>query len=132
MAYALHLERDANGIGLNEWKEAVAAVEGVRLCSGEHSITNPVTHEVITVPLRDGDAEVHFPENNNWRPAFHWFKGRISFKAMPLPAGGHDPIWQAATALALHLDARIRGDGGEIYDLKTAKVVKDHRTNTRR
>jgi hypothetical protein len=123
MAYELHIERDSGDIGLKEWKEAVAAIDGVRLRFKDHSATNPFTQEIITVPRGDGDADVFFPESNTWRSAFLFFNGQISFKAMLLPAAINDPVWQKATALALRLNAKIRGDGGEVYDLKTGKVV---------
>jgi hypothetical protein len=42
---------------------------------------------------------------------------------MLLPDNTSDPSWQAAIALASRLDAIIRGDEGEVYDLTTGKVI---------
>ena len=123
MAYELHIERCHRKIQLEDWKSAVARVNGVRLCSNEHSATNPKTGEVISFPRSEGDAEICSPTDNTWRTSFYWFNGRISFKAMLLPDNVSDPVWQIATALASHLDAIIRGDEGEIYDLNTGKVI---------
>jgi hypothetical protein len=64
MAYELHIERlpvddegEATPIPLEDWKAALSATEGVRLCPpGADAITNPKTGEVISIPRRDGDA----------------------------------------------------------------------------
>src|SRR5437762_1505330 len=68
VAYELHIERlpltdegERTPISSDEWKAALSATEGVRLCPpGAHTITNPKTGEVISIPRRDGDAEVYF------------------------------------------------------------------------
>jgi hypothetical protein len=43
---------------------------------------------------------------------------------MPLPDDASNHVWLTATALAAWLNAEIRGDEGETYDLKTAKVLE--------
>lgn len=123
MAYELHIERRNGIIQLEDWKSAIDRVNGVRLCSSGHSATNPRTGEVISFPRSEGDAETYSSADNTWRASFYWFNGRISFKAMLLPDNVSDPVWQIAAALASHLDAIIRGDEGEIYDLNTGKVI---------
>jgi hypothetical protein len=123
MAYELHIERGPTEIRLEEWKRVVAGIDGVRLCLAAHSITNPKTHEIISLPAREGDAEMCLAKQEAWHPVFRWFNGRISFKVMLLSDRVSDPIWQVATELAGRLDAIIRGDNGEVYNLKTGKPV---------
>lgn len=119
MAYQLHIEKKDGAIALQDWKEVVARVDGVRLCESVHTIRNPASGDVISSPLRDGDAEIFYPDISEWQAAFSWFKGRISFRAKPIP----NPVWEKAASLALHLDGVIRGDAGEVYDLQSGKVV---------
>ena len=131
MAYELHIERlplndegEPTPIPLGDWKAALAATKGVRLCPpGVYSITNPMTGEVISMPLQDGDAEIYFPDARAWYPAFGWFEGAAQFKAMFEPGDSSHPVWAAAVALASRLGAVIRGDDGEVYDLRTGKII---------
>ena len=125
MAYDLHIERTRGGqetgqtpISFKEWCQAVAAVEGVRLSAADgHTTTNPVTGEVITLGARRGDAEVYFPEDSKWHWVFRWLGGSAAFSVRFEPGDKTNPAWSAAVALALHLNAAIRGDDGEIYPL---------------
>ena len=131
MAYALHIERSSSKgrgepapIPLKEWKKALSGVEGVRLCVNEaHNIRIPDTGKVLGIPHRDGDAEVYFPDEKKWHAVFDWFDGSATFKADI--ALGHlpNPVWTAAGALATRLEAVIRGDAGERYDLRTSELV---------
>jgi hypothetical protein len=132
MAYALHIERLASRaaekpspIPLDEWKRALSAMEGVRLCVQKaNTMTIPGTDEVLTIPHRDGDAEVYFPDEKKWHAVFNWFNGSATFKADIALEHLPNPIWTAAVALASELGAVIRGDGGEQYDLQTGEVVR--------
>jgi hypothetical protein len=131
MAYALHIERlslEDEGqpvlIPLEDWKGALSAVEGARLCVEKTlKIKSPDTGAIISIPHRDGDAEVYFPDEKKWHAVFNWFNGSATFKAIALE---HlpNPVWTAATTLASRLGAVIRGDDGERYDLQTGEVVR--------
>ncbi len=129
MAYALHIERlnpkgEAVPIPIEEWKEALSTVRGVRPCSEEAvTISNPATNAVLRIPHRDGDAEVYFPQERAWHAVFSWFRGSASFKAAAALDNLPGPVWTAAVALATHLAATVRGDDGELYDLETGEVV---------
>ena len=123
MAYDLHIER-AGAIPLAEWQAAVSATDGVRLFAAQaHTITNPKTGEVISIPKRDGDAEVLFPADKNWHPVFFWRDGSAVFTARLQPGDRFHPVWAAAVSLAKNLAAVIRGDDGEVYDLETGKIA---------
>lgn len=131
MSYDLHIERmgshpdsDPTPIPLAEWASAVAGTEGVRLFAAEaHTITNPKTGEVISIPSRRGDAEVFFPDTRQWHAVFRWSGDSAVFAGRLDPGDSSHPVWAAAVALAHRLDAVIRGDEGEIYDLQTGEVV---------
>jgi hypothetical protein len=123
MAYELHIEGEKGQIRLEDWKSVVTQFGGVRLCSTEHSITNPESGETISFPHKEGDVEFYFATDKEWRPTFFWSNGRVSFKAMLLPNEISDQVWQTAAALASRLGAIIRGDEGEVYDLNSGETV---------
>jgi len=131
MAYEIHIERfplnedgEPTPIPLDDWKAALSATEGVRLCPpGDNTITNPKTGEVISIPRRDGDAEVYFSDERAWRPVFRWFEGAAHVNAIFETGDSSHPVWVAAVALASRLGAVIRGDEGEVYDLQTGEVI---------
>lgn len=122
MAYELHIERAGDSpIALNEWLEAVATTEGVRLVAeAAHTITNSTTGEVISFPAREGDSEVVFPDGE-WVGVFRWSGRSAGFNARATPTETSHPVWKAAAALARRLGAMIRGDGGEVYNLETGE-----------
>lgn len=124
MAYDLHIERDEDRpIALSEWIAAVESTNGVRLFSAPaHTITNPKTGEVISLGARKGDAEVQF-SSDEWHAVFRWRGETAVFASRFDPTETSHPVWIAAAALAHRLGARIRGDEGEVYDLKTGEVT---------
>jgi hypothetical protein len=130
MAYQLHIERlplndegEPTPILLEEWKSALAATPGVRLCAqGADTTSNPKTGEVISIPRRDGDAEVYFSADGAWRSVFRWFEGAAHLNARFEPGDSSHPVWVAAVALAGRLGAVVRGDNGEVYDLQSGKA----------
>jgi hypothetical protein len=132
MSYDLHIERvetnpggDPVALTVDEWREAVRATEGVRWSvPGEHAIVNPETGERIAFMSREGDVEVFFSQDGEWRLAFRWQQGPVAFTLKRSPDDAADPIWAAALALAPHLGAAIRGDKGEYYFRPKHRKVK--------
>jgi len=117
-------DSDPIPISLADWKDALSRSEGVRLLGDrEVRTTNPTTGEVISIPVRDGDAEVFWADEDQWRPAFSWRRGSIKFSGHLEPGDRAHPVWAAAVLLATRLGAVIRGDEGEVYDLETGEVV---------
>lgn len=114
MGYELHLERDPP-ITLNEWKAAVSKAAHVRLNSGGTHIINPKTHETISIPGIDGDAEID--TGNGWRVHFRWSDtGSIAFPYSDEFNHPDSLIRQTVKSLASALDAQVIGDEGEAYD----------------
>jgi hypothetical protein len=132
MGYDLHIERagqdpdsDPIAIPLADWKAALSETVGVRLLAErEVRRTNPKTGEVISIATRDGDAEVLWADDGEWRPAFSWGRGSIKFSGHLTPGDRGHPVWVAAARLAARLGAVIRGDDGEVYDLETGEVIE--------
>src|SRR5262245_11477107 len=131
MGYDLHIERtrklpdsEPTPISIEEWRAAIAATEGVRLFAGDfHGVRNPwKTGEYLGVRANDGDAEVFFPDEEQWYCVFYWRDGSAKFKASFTP-GDSSPAWTSAVVLASRLGALIRGDNGEIYDLETGAII---------
>jgi len=123
MAYAIYIERvNKNGesigepITLSEWKAAIGKLDNIRLATEDAVMTNPSTGDVIRIPHSDGDAEIFFPEESKWSRVYHWQNGRISFKGLLRFDNPNDVMRQTTLLLAKVLDARIIGDGGEVYD----------------
>ena len=131
MPYCLHISRltedpdeDLTPIPLEEWRAAVAVTEGVRVFTGKsHIATLPTTGQVIKVSANEGDAEVFFPSDDRWYLVFTWFEGSASFAARLDPADASNRVWAVAASLATRLGAVIRGDEGELYDLRTGRVM---------
>ena len=130
MPYRLHicrpigdLDEDLTAIPLEEWRAAVAVTEGVRLFGGRAHVAEAPTGQIIKVSANEGDAEVFFPSDDRWYPVFTWFEGSASFAARLDPADASNPVWAVAASLATRLGAVIRGDEGELYDLRTGRVM---------
>lgn len=119
MAYTLHIERQAPGgergaISLEEWKDAVDHVEGVRLARGDAEVPNRLTDRILVLPNRGGDAEVFRKDCGHWLRALFWTPdGIVRFTA---PGMKEDPIIPLACKLANELGAHVYGDEGETYD----------------
>jgi hypothetical protein len=132
MAYTLHIERlslndrgEPLPIPLKEWKTALSETEGVRLRVNEaYELAIPNTGKVLSIPHCEGDAEIYFPDNQKWEAVFAWFNGSATFKADIALEHLPNPIWTAAVALALRLEAVIRGDDGERYDLQSGEILE--------
>lgn len=129
MPYKLRItkrERDEFGlaqrISLADWKQAVSAIEGVRL-RPPRILTgrNPKTGAEVSILSGDGDVEVYFPADRVWHLVFRWRAGRPSFIVKFKPGDLSHPAWAAAVALASRLGVVIRGEKGENYDLQSGK-----------
>jgi hypothetical protein len=134
MANILLIEREHGvtfqSISFEEWKSAVASVEGVRFQMADAFVTYPDRpEETIAVAYREGSVEVYLPQFDLWAPAIIWFDGRAQFKLPPVVDDtdammyGADPIWLAAARLSFMLGAQIRGIDGELYDLESGTEI---------
>jgi len=131
MAYKLDIikpERDKFGlaepISLADWKEAVSAIEGLRLHPPQVLTGhNPKTGAAVNILQGDGDVEVYFPAEQAWRRVFRWHRRSARFIIHSAPGDTSHPDWAAAVALASRLGVVIRGELKEIYDLQTGKPV---------
>ena len=103
----------------------MAATEGVRLFAAQaHTAANPKTGEIMSVRANVGDVEVYFADSDRWHAAIYWHEGSAALPARRLqPGDTSNPVWVAAVKLALYLGAVIRGDEGEVYDLKTGEAI---------
>jgi len=115
--YEISICRAGGVISLREWQAAVAATRGVRLRSGNVSITNPKTGEVISIPNSDADAELFLAERDRWVPAFRWCPstGEIVFALTHEFSKPDSALAKTARQLALHLGAQLIGERREIY-----------------
>jgi len=125
MAYYLHIERDEEKpIAFCEWQAAVYATEHLRMfASAVHTGINPQTGEVLSMRANEGDVEVYFPESGEWTSVFRWREESAVFAPRVDSIDVTHPTWKAAVSLAKILNARIRGDDGEEYDLATGRIV---------
>jgi hypothetical protein len=119
VGYDIHIRHVVGTITLPEWRDAVEATDGVRLCSGDTRITNPKTGEVTTIANSGGDTEFFLAEKSKWIRAFRWRPsvGDICFRLTPEFNNPSSALRSTARQLALRLGAHLIGDGGEAYDL---------------
>jgi hypothetical protein len=126
MGYTVRIVRaqESAPILLDEWKQAVSSIEGIRLTSVDaHTIRNPRTGQTINIPVQEGDAEVYFPDDREWHPVFRWLRNAAQFNGGSEFGDVSHPVWRAATAIANLLNARIRGDEGDYYDSETGEAI---------
>ncbi len=124
MGYQVHIEREGDSISEAEWRQAVEAVEGVRMASGGRRVArNPMTGQGISMPGPVGDAELYFPEDcaydglqGRWLPIFQYSSQGVSINAAFDWEDPDDPVRSAIQALAERLGASVVGDDGETYD----------------
>jgi len=120
MAYEIHITRgdglvdDGVGIALEEWIEAVAKVEGVRLADGDYLVTLPETGQVFRFHNTGGDTEVCLIDGS-WRRVFRWSDGRVSFVQPKDFDDDASHLRCVVRVLAEALRASIVGDEGETY-----------------
>ena len=88
----------------------------------EFSIRRPASMSAFVRTM--GDAEVLVPDEEQWCWVFAWVGASAKFTARGCTRGDtQDPVWASAVALASRLGALIRGDEGEIYDLRTGAII---------
>ncbi len=124
MAYELHIERENQPIGLDEWKGAVAATDGARVNSEDAVATNPTTGKTIRIGGNEGDVEICHKSGGflgigakeSWVKVIRFRDGRASFKATADIELPNNPIRKVVASLAEALSARIVGDEGEEYE----------------
>jgi hypothetical protein len=129
VGYDLHIERkgadlesDPVAIPLPEWQAAISTTAGVRpAVERAATFTNPQTGDLVSIGMGEGAAEVFFPGDSKWHPAFSWRRGSVVFSAPFEPGDLSHPVWAAAVALASRLGAVVRGDDGEVYDRHDGK-----------
>jgi hypothetical protein len=100
MAYDYHIKRFGDGldsgqamISFTDWLATVAATEGVRLSAPQaRAITNPKSGEIISIPTREGDAEVFFVDSGQWRPVFRWLDYSVVFAGRFDPRDASHPV----------------------------------------
>lgn len=124
MSYEVHIEKYSENdidegelipIKMEEWKDSISKVQSVRL-SVEPVLIITEKGETISIPKKDGDVQIYFPEKSAWIHIFRWSdRGRVSFNH-PLENPGLDhPVWRTAFSLAEILEAKLIGDNGEEF-----------------
>ncbi|OIP33523.1 MAG: hypothetical protein AUK47_18875 [Deltaproteobacteria bacterium CG2_30_63_29] len=122
MSYTVHIERrDETGallpLDLEAWKAAVNEAEGVRLATSTQLRARARGAEV-SLSFRDGDAELYFPEAEEWHLVFMWStNGTVMFNPGRGFTDSHSYARHTAVILAKKLGAELVGDDGERYTL---------------
>jgi hypothetical protein len=123
LSYKLKIKAEQR-FDLEKWTETIEAVESVRLCGLDFQEVKGPKGELVRCPTSEGDAEIFIPELNEWVVVFHFNeRGYASFRA-PQTTSLKDPVWSAAVVLAQLLKAKIVGEEGEYFDLKTLEITR--------
>ena len=97
---------------------------------GEQSFDSQA--EFITVEdVTSVFLQIFFPDEEQWYDVMHWSarSGSLSYSAGGSFAYGgtintDDPVWHVTVGLVQRLDAEVRGDEGESYDLTTGNRMR--------
>ena len=123
MAYTLHIERNPT-ISLEEWREAISSIEGVKIDNSDFEVVNPKTGEVISMGTsKGGDVAILFEskgflgfgKNQTWEKCISFENGKGSFNAKGDIESSSNLLHRAAAEIAAKLAAKIIGDEGEEY-----------------
>lgn len=123
MGYSIYIERDTE-ISLEDWRDAVNRIDGIRIDEAPLEMKNPSTGELIKIEGTEGDIAVRFIEkrlfgfkkNEYWQKAISFSHGRGQVNYGEHLDNETDPVRQAISSLANELSAKIRGEEGEQYD----------------
>ncbi len=110
MPAELHIESDKKKLTLKKWLAAVAKAEDVRCLTENVSVTSPQTGAVLSIPRETGDAEVYFPESDEWVPVFYWRRSSVALNARPYTDSQH--LRRVTAGLVKSLGAKIVDDEG--------------------
>lgn len=113
MAYSLYIERKSP-ISPEEWLNAVAENDGLKIDESDSVAINPLTGDEIRVPGLPATAALWFSDTGEWKKIFQFRRGKVSFSAADWD-DPRSPLQKTAFELARKLNARIVGDEGEIY-----------------
>jgi len=123
MAYALHIERDPT-ISLEEWREVISSIDGIKIDNSEFEAINPKTGQVISIgSSKGGDVAILFEskgflgfgKNQTWEKCISFVNGKGSFNAKGDIENSSNPLHRAVAEIAAKLSAKIIGDEGEEY-----------------
>ena len=130
--YEIRIIRPGGTITLDEWKAAVDYVDGVRLRSNDIPATNPHTGEVITVPHREGDAEIFFEDTRQSGPILTWrSRGYVVFRGTDDFVHDESRVRLVIRALADRLNASVLGEGEKSTNLRSTCTAKVEGTRFR-
>lgn len=123
MSYSIYIEKENVAITIEEWKQAVSKIEGIRLNSESTEGINPSTNERISISNSEGSVAVLFTSGGflgfgsteEWVTAIHYHKDRAYFRATEEIENKSNPVRKAASKLAKALKAKIRSEEGEEY-----------------
>jgi hypothetical protein len=123
MAYELMIWREDN-ISTDEWVDAISAVKNVKIDSSKTVAKNPNTGAVIEIEGKSTDASIKYSkgrffwQKETWVHSFR-FSSKFGFAKFPYSEELDLPDNQlriVASQLAKILNAKIIGEGDELYD----------------
>ena len=65
-------------ISLDEWRTVVSSDSSLRLRSEPYSVSNPISRELIVIPVGEADAEIQ--SATEWLPFLRWRQGSLATK----------------------------------------------------
>lgn len=125
MGYSIYISREDNKeISIDEWKQAVESIEGIKLDSEPVVGVNPNSQARISVAGSEGDVAVAFKTRGflgigakiSWQKAIYFSHGCGHFNATEDIENPKNPVHIAAAKLSKALSANIRGEADEVYN----------------
>lgn len=122
MGYDIHVERRRGQphITLAEWLAALATAPSARILTSDVELGPG-----MTIAPNPGDTELYFADEDRWQLVFRCTelrsgKAYIRTRATAL---GRPEVLAFLRHVTAALDAIVKGDGGEEYDLATGDPV---------
>jgi hypothetical protein len=124
MGYSIFISRQNNEeISIEEWKQAVNSIDGVKLDSDPIVGINPNSKAQTSVACNEGDVAVAFKTGGflgigakiQWQKAIYFSHGCGQFNAAEDIEDPKNPVHIAAAKLSKALAENIRGEAGELY-----------------
>ena len=123
MGYTLRICRPNESIPMEDWKNAVAEIQGIKIDNSDSIAISPNGSKIV-IPGNEGDVSMvsstggflGIGKKEEWEKVISFYEGEGIFNYINELESPQSPIRQAIKKLTDRLNAKIIGDEGEEYN----------------